>query len=128
MAARNHLPREKSTPRLPPILYIHNTDLFNSGTLPTTGDMDSSHSPDIPCSLTSASVWNCLGRLGGSALLAKNDTRLKSWHGIIAPNVKGDGAEMVVDGTGNIAYRHVWNDYSNACWFTINRRQSRSEI
>src|SRR5271170_192196 len=88
MAARNHLAREKSTPRLPRF-SIDNTDLFNSGTLPTTGDMDSSHSADIPCPLTSTSVWNCLGRLGGSALLAKNDTRLKSWNGIIAPNVRG---------------------------------------
>ena len=40
----------------------------------------------------------------------------------------GANADMVVNGTGDIADRYVRNDYSNACWVSINRRQPRSEI
>ena len=52
--------------------------------------MDWSHSPDIPRSLTSPSLWDCLGGLRRSTLLVKNDPRLKSWNGNLPLNVWKD--------------------------------------
>ena len=33
-----------------------------------------------------------------------------------------------VDGIGDFPHRYIWDDYSNACWFTTHRRQSRPQI